>query len=814
MAKRIAPDSRIIVIGSGVVGAALADDLTRSGQTAVTVVDQGPLFRTGGSSSHAPGFAFQTTGAEVMTLLAKRTLDKLDGVELDGQWVLKRVGGLELACDEEHAQYLRRRFDLAQSWGVPARLVTPEESARLFPGLDPSEVILGLHTPTDGVVKSVRAVEWQARRAITNGAVFYGHTKVTGFRIVDGRVTGVEVARTPEVPSNPSQGETLPDGIDFLPADIVVVCAGLWGPELAELIGVELPMVPMEHCETYTTALPSLRGFDPAEEIDRPMLRHQRTGSYLRQSGETYLWGSYEHTVLPVEQHQIASPEEYSRTGLEPAIHEVTWDELDHGWDDVRRLLPETAQVELVEGINGIFSFTPDGNPLLGPVTGVEGLWFAESVWLTQSAGVAQVMADWIITGDPGVDTRTLDYRRFDQTQLTRAVSVALACESYDDVYDIAHPRKQTRALRGFSTTPFYLRQEQLGAVFAVRDGSERPLWYRRRTAASTPYASTTDWAGYGTAPEIDEEASAAIRSAALLDAAHGLVLEVSGAGAEAHLGRLAAQPLPASDGDAHDTLLLDEHGRITAEVTITRTSPDGFLVLAPASVDRWIIEAESPRDVSVTDRTSATAALTVAGPRASELLATLARDGRAPETGPSHGRIDVAGVPVRVVPDASLGVPAWTLLARVDHGLFLWDALIRAGVDIDLVPAGAGAREVLRIDAGTAAFGRDFGRGTTPNRVRRDTDPVDEGRVLVRLRLADGADAIVADEPVLDGDEVVGYVTTAARSPRDGHFRAFAWVDAHTAADGTVLTISYLGRRIPSTVDRTPVPASALAQA
>lgn len=114
---RLGADTRILIIGAGVVGAALADDLTRHGMNSVTVVDQGPLYETGGSSSHAPGFAFQTTGSSVMTELARRTSDKLDGLELDGEWILKRVGGLELACDDERMEYLHRRHNLAQSWG-------------------------------------------------------------------------------------------------------------------------------------------------------------------------------------------------------------------------------------------------------------------------------------------------------------------------------------------------------------------------------------------------------------------------------------------------------------------------------------------------------------------------------------------------------------------------------------------------------------------------------------------------------------------------------------------------------------------------
>src|SRR5690606_30269626 len=123
---------------------------------------------------------------------------------------------------------------LAQSWGVPARMLSGAECAELFPGLAAEVILGGLHTPTDAVLKCERAIEWQARRAIAQGAVFYGHTQVTGIDIAESRVRGVHVRPTPPVPGNPSRGPGLPAGVDYLPADLIVLCAGLWGPGIAD----------------------------------------------------------------------------------------------------------------------------------------------------------------------------------------------------------------------------------------------------------------------------------------------------------------------------------------------------------------------------------------------------------------------------------------------------------------------------------------------------------------------------------------------------------------------------------------------------
>src|SRR5699024_10094697 len=189
----IDPSSRIVVIGAGVVGAALADELVMRGCSHVTVIDQGPLPRAGGSSSHAPGFVFQVNGSRVMCGLAQRTLDKLDGAEVDGRRVLDRTGGLEVATTEGQLAELRRRYGYARAWCVPAELVEPSRVAQLWPGIDTSQILGALHTPTDGIVHSKRAVEYQLARAEAGGAQALGLTRVVDVESDGGRVTGVVV---------------------------------------------------------------------------------------------------------------------------------------------------------------------------------------------------------------------------------------------------------------------------------------------------------------------------------------------------------------------------------------------------------------------------------------------------------------------------------------------------------------------------------------------------------------------------------------------------------------------------------------------
>ncbi|MFV0434893.1 MAG: FAD-dependent oxidoreductase [Leucobacter sp.] len=790
--EHLDPETRIVVIGAGVVGIALADDLVRvHGMRSVTVVDQGPLWTTGGASSHAPGFAFQTTGSEVMSELARRTLNKLDGVTLDGEWVMKRVGGLEIASTQERLDYLKRRYDLAQSWGIPSELVAPERCAELFPGLDSSAVLGGLHTPTDGAVKSERAVEVQGRRAIEHGAKVYGLTEVTDVRVEDGAVRGVEVRAVPPVRGIRSRGDSLPEGVTFIPADVVIVCTGMWGPRIGERFGLELPMVPMEHCESWTSALPD-GGLDDSVEVELPILRYQEAGLYLRQYGAGYIWGSYEHRVIPVEQSQIADPEEFARTGVHPAIHPVTREDLEFTWAAVNRVLPASREVDHVGGMNGIFSFTPDGNPLIGDVDGVDGLWLGLSVWLTQSAGVAEILANWVATGDAGIDTSSLDYRRFDQQRLTASAGLALASESRGESYRMAHPRKRTAQLPGLAVSPFYVRQQQLDATFGQVGGLERPLWFGDPNTPVTGNV-TGNWWEFGTSRRVLEEARAAVNGAAVVDRADVRVAEL--VGPIDALTRVFAWDSAPALGERVAARLLTAQGGVAGDYTLIRTDADAALALVSSPRDTHLLRAALPESVRVSDVSDAYTALALVGPEAGALLRTVAK---VPASFGAFGalgqaRIDLVGAPVRAVSSPLVSDDDVLLLFAPQFGLHVWDELAAAGG----VAIGDEARAALRIAAGVPEHGTDFGETDTPAEAGlSDSSAARSGHPrVVALELdTPGCPGIVYGQPVRFEGRVVGHVTSFAKDPVSGDGRAIARIEAEVAVTGTPVEVFSLG--------------------
>ena len=203
---------KVAIIGAGIVGANLADELTARGWTDVTVVDQGTLWAAGGSSSHAPGLVFQTNGSKTMTEFARYTVEKYDGLTLDGQWCFRKVGSIEVATSPERLTDLHRRQGWLTSWGIEAHVLSPEECVALSPLLDASVLFGGYHVPTDGLAKSVRVIEVVGRRAMERGARFVDRTTVTGIRHDDGRVRPVGRRRATSTPMwwSPAPGSGAP----------------------------------------------------------------------------------------------------------------------------------------------------------------------------------------------------------------------------------------------------------------------------------------------------------------------------------------------------------------------------------------------------------------------------------------------------------------------------------------------------------------------------------------------------------------------------------------------------------------------------
>ncbi len=803
--------ARAVVVGAGIAGCSVAYHLTKLGWRDIVVVDQGRLFETGGSTSHAPGLVFQINPSKTMTSFARYTVDLWSRLELDGVPCVNTVGSLEVAWTPERLFDLKRKVGYGLSWGVEAHLLSAAEARDLFPLL--SERVLGaMYVPSDIHTKATRPAEAMAREAERNGAAFYGNVKVTGFGIADGRVSAVHT----------TQGD--------IETDLVVSAVGIWAPRLGGLAGVPIPLSPMQHIYAVTTPLQDLAG--AADEISMPLLRHQDESMYFRQEGEAIGIGSYRHEPLVVEADDIL---DHGEAPIAPAEMPFTPDHFESGMAAAREALPSLEGAGLTRKLNGLFSFTTDGFPVLGESPQVRGFWSAQAVWITHAGGVGRAVAEWIVNGEPTIDLRECDIRRFHPHALSRPYVRARAAQQYREVYDIIHPRQQMTNPRNIRLTPFFARQRELGGVFFENAGWERPQWYDANQelldSLTVTGESRGDWAAREWSPTVAAEHAATRERGALFDLSPFAKFEVTGPGALGALQRLASNQMNKPIGSITYTAMLTPRGGIKCDLTVTRLGEERFLVLTGGAMglhDLDWIRSHLPddRSVSVADISSGQCCLGLWGPRSRELLSRVCEDDVSDAGFPymTAKPITVGGVPSLALRISYAGELGWEIYAPAEQGLRLWDSLWEAGRPLGLIAAGGGAFDSLRLEKGYRLWGNDIHTEYNPYEAgigfavkMRKGDFVGREalgklraqgltRSLCCMTLDDPSSVVVGKEPILDGGRVLGYVTSANYGHSIGRGIVYGYLPIEYAKAGRKVDVLYFGERLQATVANEPL--------
>ena len=803
--------ARAVIIGAGIVGCSVAYHLTKFGWRDIVVVEQGHLFETGGSTSHAPGLVFQVNPSRAMAAFAKYTVDLWSEMQLDGEACAKNVGSLEVAWTPERLQDLKRKAGYGMSWGIEAHVISPGEAREFIPML--SERILGaLYVPSDIQTKATRPAEAMAREAERNGAVFYGGVKVTGFGIEGGRITAVQT----------SHGD--------IKTELAVAAAGIWAPKVGGYAGVPIPLSPMEHLYAVTTPVEGLAG--ATEEISQPLLRHQDEAMYFRQVGEAYGIGSYNHEPLLVDAEDIL---DHADAPIAPAETEFTPQHFERAIAAAGELLPGLKGAGLTRKFNGMFSFTTDGFPVLGEAPQVKGFWSAQAVWITQAGGVGKAVAEWIVNGEPSTDLRECDIRRFHPHSYTRPYVQARAAQQYREVYDIIHPRQQMENPRNLRLTPFFARQQELGGVFFENAGWERPQWYDSNEvlldALTVTGETRTGWEAREWSPTVAAEHVATRERVAMFDMTPFAKFEVTGAGALDALQRITTNQMNKPVGSITYTSMVTPSGGIKCDLTVTRLGENRFMVVTGGAMglhDLAWMEARMPSDGSAAalDVSASLCCIGLWGPRARDLLSRVCEDDLSNEGFPymSAWSITIGEVPALALRISYVGELGWEIYAPSEQGLRLWDILWKAGQPLGVIAAGGGAFDSLRLEKGYRLWGSDIHTEYNPYEAgigfavrMRKGDFI--GRDALRQARADGltqklccmtlddTDAVVmGKEPIVDGDRALGYVTSANYGHSIGRGIVYGYLPTNYAEEGTKVDVLYFGERLTATVAREPL--------
>jgi glycine cleavage system aminomethyltransferase T/glycine/D-amino acid oxidase-like deaminating enzyme len=820
---------RVVIIGAGIVGTNLADELASRGWNNITVVEQGPLELAGGSTSHAPGLVFQNNSSKTMTEFATYTVNKLLSLSKDGQSCFNQVGGLELATTPERLADLKRKMGVMTSWGVESRIVDADECEKIYPLLNTGkltggrEVLGGLFIPTDGLALAARAVQLLIERSRAAGVTYLGSTTVTGVSQWDGKVTGVETS----------------SGV--IPADIVVSCAGFWGRELGKMVGLEVPLLPLAHQYVVSTPLAELEGVNELPKgASKPILRYQDKDLYYREWGNRIGIGSYAHRPMPVDMSALpkVAAEEMSDHRM-PSRLDFTLEDFVPAWEDSQDLLPALRSAAIEDGFNGIFSFTPDGGPLIGEAPELSGFFVAEAVWVTHSAGVAKAVAELLTEGRSRTDLHGTELTRFEKVQTSDDYVSETSQQNFVEIYDVLHPLQPKESPRDLRVSPFNVRQKELGAFFLESAAWERPHWFEANRPlldelpAEWQAPEREPWAAMFSSPISAAEAWKTRTAVALYDMTPLKRLAVNGPGAQELLHRLSTGNIAKKPGAVTYCLLLEHDGGIRSDVTVARLAEEDFQLGVNSNVDFDYLRVEARKQsaadpakwVHVSDITGSTCCIGLWGPLAREVIGKVSTDDLTND-GLKYFRtkeISVGGIPVTAMRLSYVGELGWELYTTAEYGLKLWDLLFEAGQEHGIIAAGRGAFNSLRLEKGYRLWGTDVTTEHHPYQsglgfsVAKDKEGYVGAEALVALKaqpaekvlrcltVDDGTSIVLGKEPVYVDGAASGYVTSAAYGYSIRKPIAYAWLPA-AVSEGDAVEIEYFGRRIPATVSAEPL--------
>ena len=788
---------RVIVIGGGIVGASVLYHLARKGWTDIALIERAEL--TAGSTWHAAAGFHAINDDPHIAALQAYTIDLYREIEAEsGQSVgMHMPGGYSLATTPERWEWLQSEYAIYQTLGIHARLATADEIVAACPIVAPHGLLGGLFDPHEGAVDPHGTTHAFAIAARKRGADVILRNRVTGLQPhPDGWSVATE------------HGTVI--------AQHVINAGGLWARRVGRMVGVDLPLTPMQHHYLITEDLPELL----ARPDEMPCVTDLEGFTYLQQERKGVILGVYER-----------NPRHWKTEGAE-------WD---YGMEllpeDIDRISPELligferfptlAHAGIRKWVNGAFTFTPDGNPLVGPVPGLRNFWAACGCMggFSQGGAIGKVLADWIVEGDPGTDIFGMDVARYGKFAADDAYLRATTAQFYARRFVIAYPNEELPAGRPLKTTPSYAAQLALGARFGVVWGMESPQYF----ATGEP-----DFVDPPTArrPASDrfvaDEVAATRQAAGLLDTGVYARYEVTGPGAGRWLDYLVASRMP-DVGRIRLAPMLNPGGRLMGDLTVTRLAADRYWLVGSYYLQewhlRWFREHLPAGGVHIENLSESWLGFSLSGPRSRDILAALTSSDVSDRGLPFMGcaSVEVADIPAVVARLSLTGELGFEINVPAARQHALWQALMAAGTPLGMRPIGMRAQDSLRLEKGYGVWSLEFSTSCTPDMagLGRFVAP-DKGDFIGRaaylaaqaagpdmklvLLQVESPDADATGyEPIYGGERRIGYVTSGAYGHHVRQSLALAYVETALCTTSDPLSVTILGQPRAARILPTP---------
>jgi 4-methylaminobutanoate oxidase (formaldehyde-forming) len=792
--------ARVVIVGGGIVGVNIAYHLAKLGWTDVVLFEKGEI--ASGESSHAAGLVTQFATSQTLMQFRKYSIELYSGLKL-----FDHVGSLRVASTPEQFKELQRSVSRAKGLGMDVEIISPVEALKIMPQLSKENLYGAIYLPRDGQLDPYTTTTSMARFAKEMGVTIY--TCV--------RVTGIELS---------SQGEIQRVITDHgsVKTNIVVNAAGMWAPRVAAMAGLHIPTTPVDH---QHIALKAVEGHEFSHET--PCLRDPDNLVYMRQEAGGLVIGGYEPNPLarwidgvPWEHGGDTLPADYDRFEqlLEGAI----------------RRIPFLERAGIITLVCHPGAYTPDCQPMLGPMPCTRGMWIAAGMSLNGyggAGGIGKLMAEWIVTGEPSLDVYAFRATRFGNYYSNPDYAAERTREGVKYYYRLRFPNDENEWARPHRVSPLHYRLQEKGAVFGEKFGWERVNFFQPGKPFRRAGADQREW-GWTRPPyfeRVGQEHQATRERVTLFDLTSFGKIEVIGPGALTVLQRITDNDVDRPVGSSIYTQFLNTKGGVEADLTVTRLGEDRFWVITGSAFIAndlaWIQMHTQPEDgaLNVRDITTEWACLALWGPKARHVLQAVTGDDVSNQGFPylCARTITIEGAEVMAQRVSYAGELGWELYAPPQRAMQVWDMLMAAGQEYGIEVGGYKVLDSLRLEKGYRYFTADV----TPLE-----NPYEAGLgFCVRLEKGDfiGREALLAAKAkdpqrklctlVLDGEDYAslfggeavyadGRVLSRVRSGGYGYTLkrniAYAYLPSELSRVGTRLEVEIFDQRLGAEVTPT----------
>ncbi len=677
-------NSKVVIIGGGVIGCSVAYHLSKFGWKDVVLLERDQL--TSGTTWHAAGLVSQLGPTASITKIRKYSLDlykKLEK-EVDHSAGLRLNGALSIAQTEGRWQELQRQATTAQLYNVDIKILDKNTIKKNYPMVFTDDLKGGVLMPGDGAADPSGVTHMLAKGAKINGAKIFEKSPVEKILIKNGRVSGVK-----------TKGKVIE-------CEYVVLATGMWSRQIGEEIGVSIPLYPAEHFYVIT---------EPIKDLPKnlPVIRDFDSSTYFKEDAGKLLIGIFEGKSIPAFNKTNKVPDNFS-FGEFPE----NFDHFEPYLQASMKRFPILEKTGIRKFFAGPESFTPDTNSLLGEVPEVKNLFLScglNSIGIGSGGGVGKVTAEWIMSGHINEDIFNYDIKRFQKFHSKLSFIKNRITESLGDLYGMHWPFKQHKTSRDIKKVPYHNELKSYGACFGVSAGYERPMWFAL-DGEKSEYEYSYNYQNWY--PSAEYETNNTRKNVGLYDLTPFSKFEIRSKKAHEELQRICTANIKNQIGKCTYTQMLNSDGGIETDLTVVCMEKDYFRIISSASTrerDKFHIRKHLSEGVKLKDVTDDYCVFGLFGPKSRDLLKVISK-GKFDNDDFKFGTakyIDVGGLNIWAQRLSFVGELGYELYVKFDEAKKIFELLIEKGKNFNLSNCGMHALDIMRMESGFLHWGHDI---------------------------------------------------------------------------------------------------------